>query len=42
MLFFPPISGQHRASTVWKAAFDYLIPQRFLFHFYKTISAIAK
>ena len=42
MLFLPPTSGQNRASTVWKATFNYLMPQRFLFQFYKYILAIAK
>ena len=42
MLFLPPTSGQNRASTVWKAAFDYLMPQRFMFQFYKSILAITK
>ena len=42
MLFLPPTSGQNRASTIWKAAFDYLMPQRFLFQFYKSILAIIK
>ena len=42
MLFLPPTSGQNRASTIWKAAFNYLMPQRFLFQFYKYILAIAK
>ena len=42
MLFLPPTSGQNRASTVWKAAFDYLMPQRFLLQFYKSILAITK
>ena len=26
-------------STVQKAAFDYVMPQRFLFHFYKSIKS---
>ena len=42
MLFLPPTSGQNRASTVWKATFNYLMPQRFLFQFYRYILAIAK
>ena len=42
MLFLPPTSGQNQASTIWKAAFDYLMPQRFLFQFYKSILAIIK
>ena len=42
MLFLPPTSEQNRASTVWKATFNYLMPQRFLFQFYKYILAIAK